>query len=290
MRPTVPATLRRTLQRAWPSLLACAFGCGGSDGPVGPPVLLGIDIFDATGAPLMLEPDSGGAFKPISPRVSFVFRFDRLLDPTQIEEIVEGKPVASSEVALIEASGEPGTLTTYIPNGHTKFKLIFPSGPALVVSPQPTLPSGTPIKVSLDKDRVQSKDGAGPFVAAEGVGDTLDFATVPFVATIAAMEAPPEGQPLPGASRLAVSFSNLPGEGIENQISVEVFDRAGAPLPEVESKVAADASDPTRWTVAPAEGSWPSGSRIKVTVDEAAADALGVTLLSETALTFEVAP
>ena len=37
------------------------------------------------------------------------------------------------------------------------------------------------------------------------------------------------------------------------------------------------------------EGSWPAGARVKVTVDQEAADALGVTLLPRPRLSFEVA-
>ena len=76
----------------------------------------------------------GASPMPLSARVHFIYRFDRLLDPEQIEEIVDGKPVGSAEVARIEAPGEPDAQVTYIPNGHAKHKLFFASGPALVVS------------------------------------------------------------------------------------------------------------------------------------------------------------
>jgi hypothetical protein len=275
---------RRTLRRAWPGVLVSLLGCGAGEGPSGPPVLVAVDVFDATGSPLMLD----GGTTPISARVTVVFRFDRLLDPTLLEEIVDGKPMASKEVARIEARGEPDAVTTYIPNGHAKFKLIFAAGPALVVSPDPTLPSGAPIKVSLDKDKVVGKGGAS-FLTADGIPDTLDFVTIPFAAVIAPMEPPAEGQPLPGKAGVAVTFNNLPGEGIESQISVEVFDAAGDALPEVEAKVTADEMDPTRWLVTPLDGSWPAGARVKVTVDKEAADALGETMAAPAALSFEVA-
>jgi hypothetical protein len=277
---------RRTLRRAWPGVLIGVLGCGGADGPSGPPVLVAVDVFDATGSPLQLD---AAAPAPISARVSFVFRFDRLLDPTELEEIVDGKPVPAKDVARIEASGEPEAVTTYIPNGHAKFKLIFAAGPALIVSPQPTLPSGAQVLVSLDRERILGKDGAGPFVPGEGVADTLQFSTVPFAALIAPMEPPAQGQPVAGKSGVSVTFNNLPGQGIESQISIEVFDAAGAALPEVEAKVTADAADPTRWLVTPLDGSWPAGARVKVRVAREAADALGVTMADSATLEFEVA-
>jgi hypothetical protein len=278
----------QTLRRAWLGVLGGVLGCSGTQGPSGPPVLVGVDVFDATGSPLMLE--AGGGTMPISPRISFAFRFDRLLDPELLEEIMDGKPVGSTDVAVIEAAGDPGALTTYIPNGHGKHKLVFPGGPALIVSPQPTLPSGAPVKVSLDKSRIQSKDGASPFLLSDGISESLSFSTEPFGAVIAPMVAPAAGQPLPGKSTLAITFNNLPAEGIEDSITIEVFDSAGTPLPEVEGKLAADATDPTRWVVAPAAESWPAGARIRITVDQNATDALGMQMKAEVAGAFEVVP
>ena len=225
---------------------------------------------------------------PLSPRVHFVFRFDRLLDPELLEEIIDGIPVGNSEVAILEAEGEPDAVVTYIPNGHAKHKLIFSGGPAVVVSPQPTLPSGAPVRVSLDKDLIRAARGSDPFVAAEGISDTLSFTTVPFAATIAPMEAPAEGQPLAGKTHLAVTFNNLPAENIADDITVEVFDAAGSPLPEVEGTVVADAMDPTRWLVSPTAGSWPAGARVTITIDEEATDALGMRMMEMTAQSFEV--
>jgi hypothetical protein len=275
----------RTLRGAGVALLGCLIGCGGSDGPSGPPVLLAVDILDVSGSPLMLE-----GSMPITPRVQLVFRFDRLLDPTALEEIVDGKPVPSGEVAIIEAAGDPDAVTTYIPNGHAKHHLIFAGGPALLVSPQPTLPSGAPVKVSLDRSFVQAKDGSPGWTVADGVDDVLSFATIPFAATIEPVEATEAGQPLPGKTSLAVTFNNLPGDGIADQINIQVLDPAGNELPDVEAAITGDAMDPTRWLVAPAEGTWPAGARVRITVDPEATDALGMRMSGEAALTFEVAP
>lgn len=280
----------RTLRRASMGVaLAWLVGCSEGGGPSGPPVLQGIDIIDATGAHVMVDP-AGGAVDsmPLSPRVHFVFRFDRLLDPELLEELIDGKPVGNSEVVILETEGEPDALVTYIPNGHAKHKLIFSGGPAVVVSPQPTLPSGAPVRVSLDKDLIQSRGGSAPFVAAEGISDALSFSTVPFAATIEPMEPPAEGQPLAGRAHLAVTFNNLPADNIADDITVEVFDAAGAPLPEVTGTVLADAMDPTRWLVSPAGGSWPAGARVTITIDESATDALGMRMMEMTAQSFEV--
>jgi hypothetical protein len=263
--------------------LASAIGCAGTDGSVGAPVLLGVDIVDATGAPVMME-----APMPLSARVHFIYRFDRLLDPELIEEIVDGKPMGSSEVVSIQAAGEPGAQVTYIPNGHAKHKLIFASGPALVITPDPTLPSGAIVNVSLDKTRVQSRSGDS-FVAAEGVSDVLTFSTEPFAASIVPMSGT-AGEPLAGQTSLSVTFNNLPMDDIANRVLVEVFNAAGELLPEVEGTVTVDTVDPTRLVVAPASGSWPAGSKVTITIEGDAADALGMLMSVATVQSFQVSP
>jgi hypothetical protein len=277
----------RTLRGARFALAGCLIGCAASDGPSGPPVLLSVDILDVAGSPVQLE-----GSMPITPRVQVVFRFDRLLEPTALEEIVDGKPVPSGEVAIIEAAGEPDAVTTYIPNGHAKHHLIFSGGPALLVSPQPTLPSGAPVKVSLEKSLIQAKngqEGAMGWTVADGVSDVLTFSTTPFAATIEPVEASGAGQPLPARTSLAVTFNNLPDDGIADRINVEVVDPSGNEIADVEATVTGDGMDPTRWLVAPSAGTWPAGARVKITVDPEATDALGMRMAGEAALTFEVA-
>jgi hypothetical protein len=232
----------------------------------------------------------GAGSMPITPRVMVVFRFDRLLEPTALEEIVDGKPVPSGEVAIIEAAGQPEAVTTYVPNGHAKHHLIFSGGPALLVSPQPTLPSGAPIKVSLEESHIQAKNGSMGWTVADGVSDVVSFSTIPFAATIEPLEAAGAGQPLPARTSLAVTFNNLPDEGIADRVDIEVLDAAGNQLSEVEATVTGDPMDPTRFLVAPAEGTWPAGARVKITVDPEATDAMGMPLAGEAALSFEVAP
>ena len=281
----------RTLRRGWHclclglGLCAVALGCDAARGPSGPPVLESVEILDASGVPLM----PGSTSMPISARVQLVFRFDRLLDPEQLEEIVDGKPVGSEEVAHIEAPGEPAAVVTYIPNGHAKHKLVFSGGPAILVSPSPTLPSGAAILVTLDKERIQSKDGASPYRVAEGVMDAPGFRTLPFAAVIEPVGGASASEPLAAGASLSITFNNLPEEDIANRILVEVFDSAGELLAEVEGKVSADPMDPTHFTVAPAEGSWPAGSTVKISVDEDALDALGMSMPGAIAQTFMVA-
>jgi hypothetical protein len=266
-------------------VVASAIGCGSTEGPVGPPVLLGVDIVDATGAPVMTM---DGAPMPLSARVHFIYRFDRLLDPDQIEEIVDGKPMGSAEVAKIEATGDPEAQVTYIPNGNAKHKLIFASGPALVVTPAPTLPSGVPVKVSLDKERVRSRGGES-YVTADGVNDVLSFSTEPFAALIEAVGVT-AGEPLASKTTLSVTFNNLPQDDIADRVLVQVFSASGDPLPEVESTVSLDPMDPTRLVVAPASGSWPAGAKVTITIDGEAADALGMRMTAAPPQTFQVSP
>jgi len=267
---------------------AAVLGCDSAGGPTGAPVLLGVDIVDATGTPVMMM--QGAPPMPLPARVHFIYRFDRLLDPEQIEEIVDGMVMGSGEVARIEAPGEPEAQVTYIPNGSAKHKLIFASGPALVVSPAPTLPSGASVKVSLDKDRVQSRGGE-PYVTAKGVNDVLDFSTEAFVASIEPMGAVVAGQPLEARTSISVTFNNLPQDDIADRVLVQVFDAAGALLPEVEATVSVDAMDTSRLVVAPKGGSWPAGSKVTITIDGEAADALGMRMSEPLpAQSFQVSP
>jgi hypothetical protein len=284
-------------------LWAGGTACGEKDPTkTGAPVLQSFTVVDHTGSPVMVGGDGGMA--TISPRVHFVLRFDRLLDGARLEDVSGSAPVGNPGVVSLIAPGMPQTQASYVPNGDGAFALLFPSGPQVMVTPAPTLPSGATVTATIDKTKIFAKDGAGPFISAPGVAETISFATLPFSADIAVAGAPPyepdpsapdAGGPDAGVAIIAadavvnVVFSNIPQAEIKSHIRVIVTDAAGA-LVLPESPAQASEEDPVLFAIAPPEAGWPRGGAITVIVDAGAADALGVPIPAEARAYFSVEP
>ena len=275
------------------ALFAAAAGCEKIEGPkLGPPVLVAFDLVDPGGMPVPLETDGGPVL--VSPRAIVSARFDRLLDGDRLEAVTDAGVMGKSGVVTIAGLGQPQAAVQYIPNGDPDFKLLFAPGPQLVITPLPTLPSGSTITITLDKTQVVSKRGEGPYLAANGVRDVLSFMTAPFAAAIATTDAGSAdgggATPLAADAPITVVFNNLPEAAIAARISVVVHDGAGQALAEATAPPSPSDLDPATWTVAPKNGTWPKGAQVTVAVDAAAKDALGMPIAAAAAGSFAVNP
>jgi hypothetical protein len=286
-------TRRRSALVTALALFAAAAGCEKIEGPKpGPPVLVAFDLVDPSGMPLPLEADGGPVL--VSPRAHVSARFDRLLDGDRLETATDAGVMGKTSVAAIAGPGPPQAAVHYIPNGDPDFKLLFPPGPQLVITPLPTLPAGSTITVMLDKSQIVSKRGEGPCLTGEGVHDVLSFATEPFAAAIATADPGSidggGAAPLGADATITVVFNNLPEVGIGARISVVVHDGAGQELTDAAAPPSPSDGDPATWTVLPKSGTWPQGARVTVAVDAAAQDALGMPIAAAATGTFAVNP
>ncbi|MBC8132207.1 MAG: hypothetical protein H7X95_04435 [Deltaproteobacteria bacterium] len=181
------------------ALFALTCGCApNTKVPAGAPLLVQFAVVTPAGVAADLVTEGGA---PIAaPPLSYFFAlFDRILDPTALENLdADGGLTSKAGVASIEWSGPDAIAanTLYIPNGDQKFTLIpklfgapFGIGPSITVMPSfqlpsdeavMALPSGTTITVTLDPTKVRSHDQLSTFKAAPGVPSPLVFETEPF--------------------------------------------------------------------------------------------------------------
>lgn len=276
----------------------------------GAPVLMSFGVVDTSGSPVETTGDAGAA--PVPPLVHFVATFDRLLDPTTLEDTAgmakAGVAFGQSDVANTAIN----VTTTYVPNGDSKFFLLLPPGPSLTVAPTCGLPTAASVQVRLDLEKLRSHDQSAVTVPAPGVTSTLMFQTKPLEVSTD-IPAPPDpipvGGPLLVATAMAdfvvnVSFTAFtPGPSAPSDCAalpstlshIHVSGTlAGVPVAVIDAVVAQDPMDPTHWTVSPpgttadAPGAWPVGVLITVTIDANATDTFGKSLGSETSASFMV--
>jgi len=270
------------------------FGCEPSNKvPGGAPVVLSFDPVDATGSVVSLTGEAAVASVP--PLAHFVATFDRLIDPSTLEDPgPDGGPKAG--VASVTYAGGPVPATTnYVPNGDSKLFLAFPPGPSLTVTPAMGLPSGSQVTVALDAQKLRSHDQRTLAVPAAGVQTTLTFATDPLAVSSdapAAMTDDAGGAATPGTGApdlvVTVSFNDATPPDDVSHIKVSGT-MAGVPIVGLGGTVAANDMDPTQWKVSPPDpGGWPVGALVTVTVDAGATDAFGIKLGTDATFSFMV--
>jgi len=300
---------------------AATTGCAPSNKvKPGQPVMLSFGVVDPTGTPVELETEAGPTLVP--PLSTLHAVFDRLLDPTGIEDLKDaGPPVGTEGVGVIDWSGRPVANTgRYIPNGDAKFTLIYPPGPSIDVIPSEGLPSDSMLTVALNPEHVRSHDQTVAFKADDGVADTLTFTTEALAVTIAvpAPEAPDggtdddggtgdDGGAAPGvappvASDFAVSITFNNQTAATTVGAIKVAATVDGAAVDVTKAVVARAKDdddhdiPNIWVVSPPPladgmpGSWPARAVVTVTVDTTAADKFDKTLGAAVTATFTVKP
>lgn len=256
-------------------------GCVEAD-KAGTPQLLAFEIIGPDGAPV--ESDPMVPVPVVSPMVSFNALFDDLLDYTLVQDADAG--VGLPGVAAVAVTSNPAIMpvvsTTYTPNGHHKFVLLYPKGPNLSVQVASGLPSGATVAVALDVTKLRGKNGQAAIIAP-GVSPSLTFTTAPFSVTGQVGE-----EPSAVDAGLTISASNVAAADFVSKVSV-----SGAvdmvPVMNLEVDVAAAEGSATDFVISPKAEMWPAGAVITVTVAADAADQFGVPLGAPAVITFPIA-
>jgi len=311
---------RRYRECRWP--LACAtalgatlLGCEPSNTvPAGAPVMLSFGPVGADGSPLSLMDDQGNKL-PTPPLSNFRAMFDRLVDPSTLEE-PDGTPAAglATVTSPVVPAGIAST-TNFVPNGDGTFTLFLPSGPSITVLPTCGIPSGAAVTVTLALEKVRSHDRTTLAKAAADASPVLTFMSEPLTVVTDLPEMldmttqSPVTPEVDAGTVVTLSFNNrvpglvasadapdpcasmLPSTG--NHIHVAA--RLGAvAVSDLDSVVAPDAADPTKWTVSPpgttdeGPGKWPPGATITISVDAMATDIFAQPMGTEATASFKV--
>lgn len=256
-------------------------GCVEAD-KAGTPHLVAFEIMDATGSPVMKDPDA--AVFTASPRVSFRAVFSDLLDFTQIVDVDAGTGLPG--LVTLQAAGNPSISTIYTPNGHYKYSTppffgTATTGPNIAAIVAPGLPSGVPVLVTLDISRLKGHNGS-PLVVDPGVLPTIMFQTESFGVAGEKSE-----MPFAADHAFVLTASNLLGETFASKVTAT--STVGAAVKPEEVVVTPSMEDPAQFTVAPKSGMWPAGAKITVTIATDAADQFGAALGAAVAIDFMVA-
>jgi hypothetical protein len=220
------------MPRALVGVILLGAGCEPkSSVKTGAPELTSFQVIDpSTGGPIELTGDAAVASVP--PRVRLLAVFDRILDGPAIELVSDGGVSGRPGVATISATPmSPTADVVYFPNG-AKESLIYPLlgvplGPSLTINPNPTLPAGATITVTLDKTKVRSKAGE-PFTGEGPLKDgVLTFQTDPLAAAFAIPERPDPGTDA-GTDDDAAIDAGLPVADVDADLDA-LLAEAGAP-------------------------------------------------------------
>jgi hypothetical protein len=264
----------------------------------GAPVMLSFGAVDPAapsdgyGTPQYLPVDPT---MPIPQRAQFLAMFDRILDPTTLEDAGGN---AKAGIAALTSDVPDATLdpvTIYTPNGDSQFHVLIPQGPSITVLAACGMPSSANVTAALDPTKLRSHDQSTLATLAAGVVSTLAFATAPLaVATDLPDADSTSGVPaLPVlAADVAVNltFNTLtPGPMSGCQLATPLPSTAThihvegtlglVPIVPLDVAVTQDPMDPTHWIVTPpgaaddgTGGSWPAGATITITIDAGATD------------------
>jgi hypothetical protein len=278
---------------------------------------------DPVAGPAYLTTVDAAGIPVIPPRSEFIAIFDRLLDPSLLEDAATS--TALPGLATV-SSAVPGVVldasTIYAPGGDATFHVLLPAGPSFTVIPSCGLPAGTSGSVQLTTAAFVSHDGKTPVALAPGVTSALAFKTQPLAVSIgvpAATADPLGGPDVPGKATpdtsITLSFNNLtppgtdssptpfsapctffPGLTIASRIHATATAAGGVPTP-VAAVITQNPMDATQWVVAPpgtgadgTGGAWPDGATITITVDAAAVDVFNQPLGADQTASFVVAP
>jgi hypothetical protein len=308
----------------WTWAVGCAIGLGAALGGCQPsnqvkpgsPVMLSFGPVDPTGAPVDLSGATGAATVP--PLSHFVAIFDRILDPTPLEDPGPDGGAKAGVASFQYAGGPVGVTTNYVPDGDSQFFLEFAPGPSLTVfSNPPGLPSASAVMVGLDTQDLRSHDQKSPVMLAPGVVAGFMFTTDPLsVTTDVPAPVPPvtddggaagdDGGTDAGAPGGAVDPSLDPGLIVNVSFNdatppttishIQVSGtQGGVPIVDLAAVVAQDPNDASHWTVAPpgtvppdTVGAWPPGAVITITIDAGATDTFGMPLGAPVSASFPV--
>ena len=245
---------------------------------------------------------------PFANVMAVVAVFDRLLYTTPFD------PAGNEDVVTtMAATGAPEImlLTDYSPTGAADgliFNLFGPAffgnfrgnGPSLFSAPQPEFPSGTPVTVSLQANKVLAKDGTTPFTG-NGLlqGGTLVFTMAPFSAVVVAakpfMPATMDAPEMPTTDAMVrfTNFTDVPPCGPTDDPMDEdpppclVAAHVTATVDGAPALIRVASGDGSTYTVKPMVGrAWPTGATIVITVDAATTNLLAQPIDMAASVTF----
>jgi hypothetical protein len=228
--------------------------------------------------PDLLAPPDGGV-GAVSPMSQFQAVFNDLLDGSKIEPLVDGGRECRPDIATITwlnaTGGAPaiGTLTCYNPAGSLGVNV---PGPSILVQPQPGLPSGAMLRLTLARDKIVGKNGK-PYTGEE----MFTVQTEPFSASANI----PMGGFVAPAFELQVIFNNVPAATAKNAITMT----QGNGMRMVALVVTEDSMNPLALNVKPMGAtSWTMGETYELMVGAAASDQFNVKLPAATMFSFTV--
>ena len=304
-------------------LVSMTAGCAPSNSvQAGAPIMLSFGPvsaaapYDAYGSPayLPLATDAGPATVP--PRSSFLAMFDRILDPTTLEDTDGGAKAGVAALTSDVVGAVTEVTTNYTPNGDPVNHVLVPQGPSIMVIPTCGMPSAAQMLLALDVAKLRSHDQTKTATLKDGVAATLAFATDPFSATTdvpapAPATNDPSGPPLPAVVDptlvVNLTFSNQTPPGLPDACQsvpplpsiashIHVAGTvSGVPVVPLAAVVTQDMADAGHWVVSPpgttadgTPGAWPAGALITVTVDVGATDSFNKPLATEASASFLV--
>jgi hypothetical protein len=255
--------------------------------PRGAPVLLNVYWVAGSGPVLAWSPpDQPSPFlvSPVPPFASEVdFVFDRRLDGDLIEDTVtvngvtttRPKAMAPIEVQWPGMADRPGDPPLKLYVAYNSTGRYGQDTSYVFAKPEPQgFPSSETLMFVLHPEKLTSIYGE-PASAPEKIPVTTGALTVSIMAPTAAAALKLQ-VPLVFANRLALGATSP---------FIHVTSGGGA----VPYKLLADASQLSRWYIAPADclGTWPGGASLVVTIDAGLPDAFGGTLVQSVTATFK---
>jgi len=232
---------------------------------------------------------------PFGDVTAVVAVFDRLLDTTPLDP---GDAPGRADVMMVSA-GAGGTVdvfTDYSSTGDKNgliFNLFGPmffgnfraDGPSLFTAPQgPEFPSGKTLTFTLNGDKVLAKDGHTVFTGANLLmSGSITFMTAPFSASVGTPDT--KALMMDPTSAATVSFTNMvASDPMTGAIVPATAITATVPIVTKTSDGGASFSV----TSAAADGTWPTGATVVITVDGTIKDLLDEPLAAGATGTFTV--
>jgi len=177
-----------------------AVGAGGNCDPaMDKQCRLGMSTWCSCAADAMDMTKGTWACDPVPPMSSIVAIFDRLLDgkPLEFDADAGAGPVGIASL-VVQPAMPLDSVVAYTPNGDTVGLVFGNRGPRVTITASPTLPSGSTVTLTLDKNKIRAKDGKTGFTGGDLVKDgIISFMTAPLSATITVAEFDPDAGTTP---------------------------------------------------------------------------------------------
>jgi hypothetical protein len=228
---------------------------------------------------LLAQPDGGVGAVP--PTAQLRLEFTQLLDGDKIETVLDGSAVKGmTDVASLVWTDAPAgaptitAVSTYSPSGGVIEMATPKPRPSVFIQPDPGLPSGAKLKLTLQRAKITSKKGT-PFTGP----DQQTFETAPLSAETSVKD----GDTISADTPITVTFNNGTPDTIGSAITLSA---GGSP---VAIELKKDEMNPLVVLVMPKDGPLPLRADYALGVAKDAADLFGVKLPEAVMVKFAVA-